>query len=130
VAVLATVVAAMDMNANMNARPLEASRRQARGVDLRVNEEVEMVAATLSVLIWDLVLVPKRLVYISYYFWELIQHLFTCSLFELAPCGISMSTLATSDSAGSSAKPSSSGPSYSLPGLKQGAESLSSASTC
>jgi hypothetical protein len=71
-----------------------------------------MVASTTSVPIWDLVLVPKRLVFISYYFWELIQHLFTSSPFELAPCGIPMSTPATSDSAGSSAKPSSPHGSY------------------
>jgi hypothetical protein len=70
--ILAAVVAATDMNANMNARPLEASRRQARGVDLGAKEEVEMVASTSSVPIWDLVPVPKRLVFISYFFWELI----------------------------------------------------------
>jgi hypothetical protein len=62
----------MDMNVNTNARPLEASRRLAKGVDLRVKEEAETVVLTSSTRIRDLVPVPKGFMLMSYYFSEII----------------------------------------------------------
>jgi hypothetical protein len=127
---LGVVVAAMDMSTNMNARQfLEASLRLVRGVDPEVKEAVETVALTSNARIWDQVPVLKRFVFVSYLFLE-IYLTFIYSPFELVPCGIFTSILAMSDSAGSSAKPFSLGPSYSLPGSKPEAERLSSASIC
>jgi hypothetical protein len=127
---LGVVVAAMDMSANMNARRLlEASLHLVGGVDPEAKEAVETVVLTSNTRIWDQVPVLKRFVFISYFFLELYLT-FIYSPFELVPCGISTSTLAMNDSAGSSAKPFSSGPSYSSPGSKPEAERLSSASIC
>jgi hypothetical protein len=109
---MGVVVAAMDMSANMNARRLlEGSLHLVRGVDPEAKEAVETVMLTSNARIWDQVPVPKRFVFISYLFLE-IYLTFLYSLFELVPCGIFTFILAMSDSAGSSAKLFSSGPSY------------------